>query len=310
MPDELQGHETPIIHVGYHKAASTFLQQLVFPGLTTDHLCFDLRLLHYIEYEDAFNAEKFRRRIGTRLGQTENPLRILSHEELTGHPHGYRQSDPFRIARRLHEAYPRARILIVIRNQFDYMLSLYAYRTGVKGMETRSLDRFLAQEGDLGLLDKLRYDRLVSLYFDLFSNERVRVLPLEMLQRGPEAFLANLFAFLGCESIAIPEERPLNWSSRVAPILLLCRALNIPVSILVNSLYCLGWRDAGDRIRWGMNRFKGAKFTPFLVRRLGSCRRIVISRRRCNALSPLYAESNRRLSEKTGLDLGAYGYTI
>ena len=124
-----------IIHIGYHKSASTFLQEEVFARLPVNYLFFeglDRQVLHIVESEKEPDHEAvyswINRELAKRYPDNNKEITVLSHEELSGHPHGYNKFSSFTTANNLRTLFPMARILIIVRNQFDYIASLYGFR--------------------------------------------------------------------------------------------------------------------------------------------------------------------------------------
>ena len=195
------------IHIGFHKCASTFLQQGFFPHLPVNYIYLsssDREDLDYIEHHSAFDPEVFSKRIRDLIAQrgqgTTRNMTLLSQEELSGHLHGHDHVNSERIAYRLHETFPEARILMIIRNPFEYMMSLYSYSV-TRNFEHRSFHDFLNEEGPSGLFDKLEYQRLAGLYSSLFGTGRVLVLPVELLDSKPFVFLVRITDFLDLPSV-------------------------------------------------------------------------------------------------------------
>jgi sulfotransferase family protein len=193
-----------IIHIGFHKSASTFRQSDVFPQLPVRYVFLagpSRQMLDMAESEKEFDANALREWIVQETAEEhkksgDEPT-IISHEELSGHPHGYDIVDPITTARNLKEAFPEAKILIIIRNQFDYLTSIYTFRVAIKGAEYRSFDRFLTEEGKKGLFAHLEYHQLVKHHIELFGREQVLVLPMEYLRARPEEFFHDLTGFIG-----------------------------------------------------------------------------------------------------------------
>lgn len=142
-----------IIHIGYHKTASTFLQDEIFPVLPVNYICLAGRkrkILDMVESKENFNAGILREWAMSEVVKNNKVVQdttIMSQEELSGHPSGYKSIDPFLIAGNLKDAFPNAKIFIVIRNQFNYIKSIYAYRVAVKGADYRSFNRFIFEGG-------------------------------------------------------------------------------------------------------------------------------------------------------------------
>jgi len=154
--------ESQVIHIGYHKSASTFLQKQVFPFLPINYLFFageNREYLDLIESENNPNPELIHswvaREISRKYPTGKHDVTVLSHEELSGHPHGYKSISPFTTAKNLKRTFPDAKILIIIRNQLDYLTSIYTFRVAIKGYEIRNFSSFLGEEEEKGLIDHL-----------------------------------------------------------------------------------------------------------------------------------------------------------
>lgn len=197
--------QAPLIHIGYNKTGSSWLQQEFFPmrelGFEALLHIKDKKIIYrYIvkEHELYYKPEKILAYLHKRLEKRTNLLPVLSAERFSGDPHsgGY---DSTQIARRLHQLFPKARILIVVRKQSDMLLSTYTQYIRAGG--TRSLKRYLAPpkrgsrrvpQFDFRYFD---YAPLVAYYQKLFGTDRVKVLPYEWLRLKPEHFLSEILHF-------------------------------------------------------------------------------------------------------------------
>lgn len=128
------------------------------------------------------------------------PRVLISEEELSVGGEIDSAADRAMIARRLHGLFPDATIVVVVRNQLTAIQSLYGYVIG-RGPEVVPFGRWLEQHHARTVpgrgLDVFDYAALVSLYVELFSAERVKVLLYEdMVARYPR-FLADLAVAIG-----------------------------------------------------------------------------------------------------------------
>lgn len=227
-----------VIHIGWHKAASTYLQNRVFPSLPVMYrplmppviplqrlprgVARPVALFH----GEPMDGGQLREILDLPERSDARPL-VISHEGLSGHPHGYDLVDSRTVLRNLKLAFPNAKVLAVVRNQFDYLLSLYAFRLAVRGQEHRSLSRFVREDLARGLADYLQYDLLLGDYREHFGADRVVALPMELLQRDPGRFLARLQDFVGARVESAPLPEPANESTRALAALQAWRAANL-----------------------------------------------------------------------------------
>ncbi len=189
-----------LIHVGYHKTATTWLQRVLF---TPEHAYRKL-LTHAEVFETivrphglTFDRRFAKTLIAERLEvETVCKTDVISSEILSGNPfYGGRESDQF--ARRLHEVAPGALILITIREQFGAMTSVYMQYLSRGG--TMPPGGFFAEAPDIGYLafssEHLQFHRLVGLYREMFGPDRVLVITKESLDQDHGAVIERIGKF-------------------------------------------------------------------------------------------------------------------
>jgi hypothetical protein len=191
-----------LIHVGYHKTATTWLQRVLF---TSEHAYRKL-LTHAEVFETivrphglTFDSRCGGSLIAERLEvETDCKTDVISSEILSGNPfYGGRESDQF--ARRLHEVAPEALILITIREQFSTMTSVYMQYLSRGG--TMPPGKFFSDSPDIGYLafspEHLQFHRLVGLYREMFGPDRVLVITKESLDHDHRAVVKRIGRFCG-----------------------------------------------------------------------------------------------------------------
>lgn len=125
------------LHIGMHKTGSTLLQDIVFPSLG----------VHVIKQPDwglifqdeGYGPLSLQQDVSAWIGQAGAKKLLVSQEWLSGSAEGNPIWSWERAAVRLNEAFPEARVLIVLREQLDYLLSIYAFRVLTRGLEHRDL---------------------------------------------------------------------------------------------------------------------------------------------------------------------------
>jgi len=225
----------PLIHIGYHKTGSTWLQQRYFPNTPgwsyLDRHKFSAWIINVHSLQ--FEVPAARAKVDEWLSSVmSGSVPVTSHERLSGYPHsgGY---DSKEIAARLAAVIPEARILITIREQLSMLFS--GYRQYVRDGGHCSVSQYLAprRTGDSRVPcfrpEHYAYDRLIGVYQDLFGAPNVLVLPFEMFRDTPEHFVRSLETFAEVpptKSAAAPEEevnaglpmaavRGLRWANRL-----------------------------------------------------------------------------------------------
>lgn len=207
------------LHIGLPKAASTWLQDVLFQGhpelcvlggggeepTLREALVKEVRRLA-LGQDLSCDVEAFERRIRALLEQKCPGTRRtgLSHEVLAGTwPWGGNRR---LIAEALARCFPKARVLIVLREQRDMLVS--SYREYVRLGGCASFRGFLLDPWIAGgfvhddeplrshVIESLRYEPLVRCYQDLFGPERVLVCCMEDLRRDRAGFAARILRFL------------------------------------------------------------------------------------------------------------------
>jgi hypothetical protein len=302
----------PLIHIGYHKTGTTFLQKRVFTeektffnpwarsGTPIDHIA----LAHPLRFDPAaVRAEFYSSR-----ADTDERIPVVSHEGLSGVPFRGRYYGEL-VPDRLSKVFPDARILIGIREQKTMLLSLYAQYVSQGGH--RSLSDLLGpRERRPGFLpalrlDHLEYDLMLDLYRDRFGPESVLMLPLEILSRTPQEYHDRLAAFLEVDLAPLSQQR-VN-PRRGALVTEFERLLNraLPETMYPPRRYAdrpLSFRfrkRSTDLAQRSLGRL------PYNSRLLANQKSFVESH-----VGDYFAASNAHLAEKTGLDLQSLGYDV
>jgi hypothetical protein len=184
-----------LIHVGYQKAASTWLQHDVFPivpdveVLTGTNLT--LALLE-LKWNRQWDADPTRSLFVGETGRTV----LLSDENLCGD--AWRRVDNLeRNLDRLAEVYPDgARVLALVRRQQDALVSLHAQYVRMGG--AADIEQFATSDTRPGYdPDHLRYDRLCDAIVDRFGPRSLTVVPMELLRTDLPRFWGALSAWSG-----------------------------------------------------------------------------------------------------------------
>ncbi|WAT18947.1 sulfotransferase [Aurantiacibacter sp. MUD11] len=308
-----------LIHIGFHKTGSSFLQHQVFAD---DQLGFGLvrrkdpEVAEAIRHEHPyrFRPDVARHKLRAQCAEQREKGRypVLSHEGLSGQIFcgGF---DSLGIMRRLNEVEPNARILIVIREQTGMLISLYNQYVRSGGRE--HFQDFLRHPGGGQLhfhRDHLSYHNLIGAYQQAFGPDRVLALPYEMLKRDQVDFVTRIMKFcqldldddgqkrvagLGTVNPSIPPvgnaiKRWTNFLARLPE-----RAgIHGPVPFTIT-------RKTNNRIKRYTRRIGELAPASWNSRLQERFRSTVLSE-----IGDHYRDSNRRTSELIGIDLAALGY--
>ena len=191
-----------LIHVGYIKTGSTWLQKHFFP-FVENTACIDRRYVFnkIIKPDNEnFNTEE----ILKYFNNFSDKNIIISQESLIGGVF-MQQIKRNEIANRIKILFPEAKIVIFIRNQAELISS--AYSMHVKLGETRKITDYIFNKSsssknisyDNFLFDFLKFDNIISLYQNLFGINNVKVFLYEDLLADNLKFLNDFKGFYNFE---------------------------------------------------------------------------------------------------------------
>lgn len=291
-----------LVHIGMPKCASTWLQRQLFRpvngyllryGPVASKLAFvDGEAAQWRPPEKLLGLKRAGGRVPTISGE------MLAGDPLTG---GH---DRQLILSRLRQTLPKARILIVIREQCDMFRSLYKLLVNWGYGDTPAA--LLRGEGRNDCrhfqLNYLCYDTLIADYQKAFGPEQVLVLPFEIFRSEPQRFLEAINRFSECRplngQLQVKTEQVLNPGRGMAS-LALKRLYNRHIARTPFSPR--GLYRPGNIHEAGNIHFNAPRFIENHLERS-------FQRATWTPLRKYYRDSNRRTSRLTGLDLAAYGY--
>lgn len=196
------------LHIGLHKTASTWLQQVVFdrhPGLRVFHPATRYKNSHTVVeriYRDPtglFDRERwwleFERETegldvsGRKVG--------ISYESLAGDMIHAR--DMMTVAKRCKSLFGPVKVILVLRHPVDYVSSMYQQYVQQGGELTL---RQLVQDVNLpgrDIAHKLNYHELLRQQRAVYGDENLLVLPFELMRDDRSDFLRRIWEFIGVE---------------------------------------------------------------------------------------------------------------
>jgi hypothetical protein len=299
----------PIVHIGFHKTGSSWLQRELLPKVRGASVV-PRRIVReslLVPTARAFDAKGVR----ARLFESQDGRVIVSEEELSGNLHtgGLHGAFSDEIAARLHAVAPEARIVVFLRSQ-PAMLAA-AYRQYLKSGGTHRIEGFLAPSRAPHKrpgfeLDFLAYDGALERYEALFGRDRVHVFAYERLARDPGNLLRAVHDELGLDfEPADVSTATVNPSFRMRTLALL-RFLNHFHDREIPNASC--WLKIP-----GM--YPALRFAAPRIDRLPIMGRVPqledwLPPERIDAICDRYRESNARIEAQRGLGLAELGYPL
>jgi len=195
-----------LIHIGDYKTGTSWWQRRALPAHPEICLLDDpvehkeiVHLMHQlVDSRDLdFNPELLKARFEhelERLGCADKK-KIICRESLSGiYPTGDHAA---RISERLHAVFGDVKVLIIIREQFSMIESVYSQYIKIGG--TLKLEEFVYDPiVSPGLIERLKYHKIIETYVDRFGRENVFVGLYEDFQKDNHLFASRVFEFIGC----------------------------------------------------------------------------------------------------------------
>lgn len=301
-----------LIHIGLHKTGTTWLQRRVFADaemgfLSTSNGQSNEATDAFVTADPlAFDAAGARRVFEPMIHEAgqRGLVPVISQERLSSDPSfgGYYFTD---VIDRLIETFDDFRVLLTIREQKGMLLALY--RQAVRSGGTYSLTQMIGTGDEpTGWKPTIRpeylmYDRMIEHLRKRLGDERVCVLPLELMRSDPKDYMQRLLAFTGAETSKEPgmEAENAGLSPLATRLSTLTNRFSRPNPLGPDQSWRLKFMR---RVYWWFDRVVPKSWSSGTTNYWKS----TIERR----VGSLYDESNRRTSDLTGFDLGSMGYSV
>lgn len=311
-----------LIHIGFHRTGTTFLQHQVFNDPQNGFISpVDRHLLRDIFISTSpfeFEASAIRQQLNILVESsvTDGLVPVLSHEQLSGQlsggGYGLRRRDREvsrkEVADRLFSCFPEARILIVIREQKEMIRSIYKYLVcGWHGRLSSSINQFLDQSplklgySPLYNLQNLEYHWIIQYYQNIFGIPNVLVLPYELLRHDPVAFVNRIRLLMNMKAVEMVDNKQIN-SGKSATTCQIRRSVNqILVSPNRPGLVSKSEIRAARIIN---------KLSHFIPGRIHASAERALAKKIDRLTDGFFADSNKKTALLTGIDLASYGYEM
>ena len=288
-----------VVHGGLEKAASTFLQQRIFPNVPGFRYFPELRpsLLelgkcHWSHLDETVVAE---------IGGLAGSNAILSSEGLVCVEHAYdgqfTQRSCLTIGNLAHLLGHSLHLVVILRRQDTAIDSMIRYKQRYLSDPMSFLVDFPAKRRGVSTMWDYRslYSRLLQSYnyyhhlapaYDQIGPDRITLLPYEALVDRPESFFAGLSEVFDTDIARLSEQSAEKVNARSEKYSDLPDAY-VPMSHFVRRL----------------NNLSG-----YLFEKLFPSRQSALTDGMKSEIMDIFRDSNRQLSDLFKLDLDAYGY--
>lgn len=304
-----------VVHVGYPKAGSTYLQKHVFPLINDCAFLTHwgpgavefrplIRTL-YLADDDHYLGRTISSFIDEWRASHPGPL-LLSDENLTGGLLPIVDTWE-RNAERIHKLLPNAQILIVVRHQRSLLRSAYSHYVQRGGYAT--FDDVIAGRGGRATFqpEVFCFHHLVGRYQDLFGAERVKVVPYELIMRDEARFCSEIASLVHGRPTSVPAARGARENTSLSPpSIWIMRQTNRMFRVSTyNARPTVRKIGAASRLRPVLHRTVDRLVSSSLARKLNE--------RTAPSLPDVlgtFEESNSILEEMAGVRLRELGYPM
>jgi hypothetical protein len=315
-----------LIHLGYPKTASTFLQKKFFPN---DKLGFSLIqddifdcLIDCDDFD--FSPEKVQEYYYSLFTKThaDNLMPVISRETLS--MRFYRSTYQRILSDRFYQVFPNAKIFFFIREQMSAIYSVY--NQSVKGDYHKTIEQFIEDslpsktnkilKANIKKISatQYRFDLLTECYQKNYGPDNVLVLPFEMLKRQPVETLEKIMKFA---EVKIEVEKQKEYLLELLSEKDTNKALKAGILDLkskINKMIFYPNPETIEPYKWLFQlslTYKIARvFELIIPEKIHQAEEKRIKSLIEKNYGNLYQESNRRTSELIGIDLSEYGYRM
>jgi hypothetical protein len=124
--------------------------------------------------------------------------------------------DPREAAVRIRRVHSRAKVLLIIREQADWLQSVYKYVMSQLPWNRRSFADYCETPSGIAQLEAGKYDRTIEAYVEVFGSSSVKVLRFEDIRKAPDRFAAELCEFIGIALRPMPQHRENETNAQLA----------------------------------------------------------------------------------------------
>lgn len=299
------------LHIGYSKAASTWMQELLRKEK-------DVFLVYKSGFFFPLNSSSYKKGIDYYStffkGAGNYKIRIESHEHIIlpfHHPELKCASTNLKvvgiIARRIKEHLPGIKIILIIRNQTHILLSRYTQYIlqGGKSAASEFLNRLVFENDNYLEYVDYRYSKIIKLLVDIFGNSNVLVLFQEELNQRPKIFLDSLSTFFNHSFAHFPRDMK---KKNPAPSFWGIKVLRFINRILVREVETIESRTKtrGPWLIWRLLVKVIRGLDHFLIKKKNKER--LFSTCELQKIKNIFAVDNKNLSSMFDKPLLEYGY--
>jgi hypothetical protein len=310
-----------ILHIGYHKTGTTFLQDKIFSNLSKQEVIFlgqpffnknfknffqNLKDINELSFDNEFFKNSFIKLLDENYPDYKDKMIIVSLESLHSGFDWFGREVVY-MSKKIQSVFPKAKIIIGMRTQATYVEAIYKEFIIHGGKISFQYFLYKSQYFKFILKDKLFYEKVVKLYYKLYSKEQVFVYLQEQMKEDSSLLVNNILDFMEYK-----DKREFDYSphyeglSKISTELI--RYINILLVVDTNeSIYIRGNSDL-----WTF-KYKLRRRLISLLRHINKLLKLkgkYIGLEDENYINNIYKASNKEFSELLSIDLKKYGFFL
>lgn len=338
-----------LIHIGDYKTGTSWIQREIFlkhpeiayldwPESNPGAVRFFSELVdgRDLDYNEIALRQLFQLQI--KKIQEEGRKIVISREALAGEI--FSGENARRTAERLFGVFGPTPILLVVREQFSMIASLYSQFIKMGGglsLKDYIFDPLYSKH----LVGRLQYEKLIDTYVEIFGKDNVTVWLHEAMREDNQEFLKQIYSIIGCKNRTfVPDAGHLVNPSLTVPGVMIQRFLNyfcrtrlspaasiLPLDKIIALLLrqpqkerliksakvqmpfsCTALTEEAYLL-YSINMGLNLKFSEF-TERFNFGRKISVPLEIRKKLAPLFVAGNRKLVSSYGLNLPKYGWVL
>ncbi|PLX10433.1 MAG: hypothetical protein C0594_04985 [Marinilabiliales bacterium] len=285
-----------IVHIGYQKTGTTFLQNAIFKNLEgVQYYEYGHCRKIFLPFVKSTTLEFDKKKYVSLLDQSDKAL--YSYEGLVGSLGvGTYNTE---IAYRLKDVGFK-KVMITIRRQTSMLESVYKQYIHDGGV--LKPHKYFAEDSLFFKWSFLDYYSLIMHYVDLFGRKNVLINLQEDLLRNAENVITQIVEFTNAGSINESDEQSKNVSLTTASVQVM-RILNHMTYNFYRPSHLITRKISSEKVRGVLE----VTLDP-VVRKLGSGKKRVIPKKYIDKANQLYKKNNALLDKEFELGMEAYNY--
>ena len=303
-----------ILHIGLGKSGSTYIENNIFKKMRNsiyiDILSDELTDVLFLDTLE-FNKKNLSEKIYTEKNKKENEYLLISCPGVTTP----KKFDQFIVCDRLRSIFKDSMIILILRNQFEYITSYYRERVaGGAYISFPNFMKYCFSNYNASFLPNLNYFNLCHYYTQKFGEDNVKIFLYEELFDEKKNFNKNLFEMKTGINL-----NNIDSKSEVTNI-------SIPFQLLglrcfINRLYKYdngqGLYDMPTRMLYQKKNFSYKYYYKLILNRIFKNKFFLkifnkkinlIDRDNYDKINKLYGLSNSQLEKKFNINLKKNGY--